>query len=158
METGSSAEVVDGVMASVDGRIRRDDDYIEGVLFSDGSTRAELDEGAVMASVDGRIRRDDDYIEGVLFSDGSTRAELDECAVSLGLDPGDYEDKFHLRRALSAKLTQQSIGDRLATATPHSEVTVPSATSSEYQVPQALASGPLETGTTFSSLTVERVS
>jgi len=37
METGSSAEVVDGVMASVDGRIRRDDDYIEGVLFSDGA-------------------------------------------------------------------------------------------------------------------------
>jgi len=34
--------------------------------------------------------------------------------VSLGLDPGDYEDKFHLRRALSAKLTQKSIGDRLA--------------------------------------------
>ena len=124
METGSSAEVIDGVMASVDGRIRRDDDYIEGVLFSDGSTRAELD----------------------------------ECAVSLGLDPGDYEDKFHLRRALSAKLTQQSIDDRLAAATPHSEGTVPSATSSEYQVPQALASGPLETGTTFSSLTVERVS
>jgi hypothetical protein len=48
-------------MASVDGRIRRDDGYIEGVLFSDGSTRAELDECAVMASVDGRIRRDDDY-------------------------------------------------------------------------------------------------
>ena len=54
------------------------------------------------ASVDGSIRRDDDYIEGVLFSDGSTRAELDECAVNLGLDPGDYEDKFHLRRALNS--------------------------------------------------------
>jgi len=65
---------------------------------------AEVADG-VMASVDGRIRRDDDNIEGVLFSDGSTRAELDECAVSLGLDPGDYEDKLHLRRALSAKLT-----------------------------------------------------
>ena len=64
-----------------------------------------------MASVDGSIRRDDDYIQGVLFSDGSTRAELDECTVSLLLDPGDYEDKFHLRRALSAKLTQQSIDD-----------------------------------------------
>ena len=46
METGSSAEVADGVMASVDGSIRRDNDYIEGVLFSDGSTRAELDECA----------------------------------------------------------------------------------------------------------------
>ena len=46
MEIGSSAEVADGVMASVDGRIRRDNDYIEGVLFSDGSTRAELDECA----------------------------------------------------------------------------------------------------------------
>ena len=90
METGSSAEVVD----------------------------------VAMASVDGSIRRDDDYIEGVLFSDGSTRAELDECAVSLGLDPGDYEDKFHLRRALSSKLTQQSINDRLAAATQHSEDTV----------------------------------
>ena len=122
METGSSAEVVD----------------------------------VVMASVDGSFRRDDDYIEGVLFSDGSTRAELDECAVSLGLDPGDYEDKFHLRRALSAKLTQQSIDDRLAAATQHSTVT--SATSGEYLVPQALASVPLATGTTFSSLTVERVS
>jgi hypothetical protein len=33
-------------MASVDGRIRQDNDYIEGVLFSDGSTRAELDECA----------------------------------------------------------------------------------------------------------------
>jgi hypothetical protein len=105
METGSSAEVVD----------------------------------VVMASVDGSIHRDDDYIEGVLFSDGSTRAELDECAVSLGLDPGDYEDKFHLRRALSAQLTQLSIDDRLAAATPYSEGTVTSATSSEYQVPQALA-------------------
>ena len=61
---------------------------------------AEVADG-VMASVDGRIRRDDDNIEGVLFSDGSTRAELDECAVSLGLHQGDYEDKFHLRRALS---------------------------------------------------------
>ena len=38
MEIGYSAEVVDGVMASVDGRIRRDGDYIEGVLFSDGSS------------------------------------------------------------------------------------------------------------------------
>ena len=88
METGSSAEVVD----------------------------------VLMASVDGSIRRDDDFIEGALFSDGSTRAELDECAVSLGLDPGDYEDKFHLRRALSAQLTQQSIDDRLAAysaQTPH---------------------------------------
>jgi len=80
---------------------------------------AEVNDVA-MASVDGSIRRDDDYIEGVLFSDGSTRAELDECAVSLGLDPGDYEDKFHFRRALSAKLTQQSIEDRLAAATQHS--------------------------------------
>jgi len=35
METGSSAEVADVAMASVDGSIRRDDDYIEGVLFSD---------------------------------------------------------------------------------------------------------------------------
>ena len=34
----SSVEVVDVVMASVDGSIRRDDDYIEGELFSDGST------------------------------------------------------------------------------------------------------------------------
>ena len=120
-------------------------------------SRAEVVD-VVMASVDGSIRRDDDFIEGALFSDGSTRAELDECAVSLGLDPGDYEDKFHLRRVLSAQLTQQSIDDRLAAATPHSEGTVTSATSSEYQAPQALASVPLETGTTFSSLTVERVS
>ena len=52
METGSSAEVVDVVMASVDGSIRRDDDYIEGVLFSDGSTRAELDECAVSLGLD----------------------------------------------------------------------------------------------------------
>jgi len=36
--------VVDGVVASVDGSIRRDNDNIEGVLFSDGSTRVELDE------------------------------------------------------------------------------------------------------------------
>jgi hypothetical protein len=78
--------------------------------------------------------------------------------VSLGLDPGDYEDKFHLRRALSAKLTQQSIDGRLAAATPHSEGTVTSATSIEYQVPRALASVPLETGPTSASLTVERVS
>jgi hypothetical protein len=34
METGSSAEVVDVVMASVHGSMRRDDGYIEGVLFS----------------------------------------------------------------------------------------------------------------------------
>jgi hypothetical protein len=84
-------------------------------------SRAEVVD-VVMASVDGSIRRDDDFIEGALFSDGSTRAELDECAVSLGLDPGDYEDKFHLRRALSAQLTQQSIDDRLAAysaQTPH---------------------------------------
>jgi len=52
MEIGYSAEVVDGVMASVDGRIRRDGDYIEGVLFSDGSTRAELDECAVSLGLD----------------------------------------------------------------------------------------------------------
>ena len=67
METGSSGEVVD----------------------------------IAMASVDRCIHRDDDYIEGALFSDGNTRAELDEYAVSLGLHQGDYEDKFHLRRALS---------------------------------------------------------
>jgi len=33
METGSSAEVNDVAMASVDGSIRRDDDYIDGVFF-----------------------------------------------------------------------------------------------------------------------------
>ena len=48
IETGSSAEVNDVAMASVDGSIRRDDNYIEGVLFSDGSTRAELDEYLLM--------------------------------------------------------------------------------------------------------------
>ena len=78
--------------------------------------------------------------------------------MRLGLDPGDYEETFHLRRALSAKLTQQSIDDRSAAATQHSEGTVTSAALSEYQAPQALASVTLETGTTFSSLTVERES
>ena len=42
METGSSAEVVDVVKATVDGSIRRDDDYIEGVLFSDHSSIIEF--------------------------------------------------------------------------------------------------------------------
>jgi len=52
METGSSAEVVDVAMASVDGSIRRDGDYIDDLLFSDGSTRAELDECAVSLGLD----------------------------------------------------------------------------------------------------------
>ena len=56
METGFSAEVVDVTMASVDGSIRRDDDYFEGVLFSDGSTRAELDECAVNLGLDPGLR------------------------------------------------------------------------------------------------------
>jgi len=52
METGSSGEVVDIAMASVDRCIHRDDDYIEGALFSDGNTRAELDEYAVSLGLD----------------------------------------------------------------------------------------------------------
>jgi len=52
METGSSAEVVDVTIASVDGSLSRDDDYIESVLFSDGSARAELDECAVGLGLD----------------------------------------------------------------------------------------------------------
>ena len=41
-ETGSSAEVVDVAMASVDGSIRRDDDYIEGVFLLVAAAWASL--------------------------------------------------------------------------------------------------------------------
>jgi len=69
-ETGSCAEVVDVTKASVGGSFRRNDDYIEGVLFSDGSTRAELDRCAVSLGLDpgdyGRLRTRTNFISGGL--------------------------------------------------------------------------------------------
>jgi len=47
MDRDSSADMVDVGMASVNGSMSRDGDYMKGVIFSDGASRGELDECAV---------------------------------------------------------------------------------------------------------------
>jgi len=44
MDKDSSANMVDVGMASVNGSMGRDVDYIKGVIFSDGASRGELNE------------------------------------------------------------------------------------------------------------------